>query len=50
MFMVELDSKNLQVVFLEEKLELIAALEKLGTHARPITSAVFSADYLDKGK
>lgn len=28
----------------------MSALEKLGTRARPITSGVFSADYLDKDK
>jgi N-acetyl-gamma-glutamyl-phosphate reductase/acetylglutamate kinase len=28
----------------------VAALEKLGTRARPITSGVFTADYLDKDK
>ncbi|KAH9476119.1 Protein ARG5,6, mitochondrial [Psilocybe cubensis] len=37
-------------VFMEENLKLVAALEKLGTRARPITSGVFSADYLDKDK
>jgi N-acetyl-gamma-glutamyl-phosphate reductase/acetylglutamate kinase len=35
---------------LEENLKLVAALEKLGTRARPITSGVFAADYLDKDK
>ena len=48
-----LDTKTLQVarrVFLEENLKLVTALEKLGTRARPITSGVFSADYLDKDK
>ncbi|KAF8154775.1 bifunctional acetylglutamate kinase/N-acetyl-gamma-glutamyl-phosphate reductase [Crassisporium funariophilum] len=47
------NAKTLQVarrVFLEENLKLVAALEKLGTRARPITSGVFSADYLDKDK
>lgn len=28
----------------------MGALEKLGTRARPITSGVFTADYLDKDK
>jgi len=28
----------------------VGALEKLGTRARPITSGVFTADYLDKDK
>ncbi|CAG7851818.1 Protein ARG5,6, mitochondrial Contains: RecName: Full=N-acetyl-gamma-glutamyl-phosphate reductase; AltName: Full=N-acetyl-glutamate semialdehyde dehydrogenase; Short=NAGSA dehydrogenase; Contains: RecName: Full=Acetylglutamate kinase; AltName: Full=N-acetyl-L-glutamate 5-phosphotransferase; AltName: Full=NAG kinase; Short=AGK; Flags: Precursor [Serendipita indica DSM 11827] len=37
-------------VFLEENLKLVTALEKLGTRARPITSGVFTADYLDKEK
>lgn len=31
-------------------MKLVAALEKLGTRARPITSGVFTADYLDKDK
>ncbi|PSS37010.1 hypothetical protein PHLCEN_2v1152 [Hermanssonia centrifuga] len=47
------DAKTLQIarrVFLEENLRLVNALEKLGTRARPITSGVFSADYLDKEK
>ncbi|KAJ2919436.1 hypothetical protein MD484_g1005, partial [Candolleomyces efflorescens] len=47
------DAKTLQIarrVFMEENLKLVAALEKLGTRARPITSGVFSADYLDKDK
>ncbi|KIM86596.1 hypothetical protein PILCRDRAFT_96052 [Piloderma croceum F 1598] len=47
------DAKTLQIarrVFLEENLKLVAALEKLGTRARPITSGVFTADYLDKDK
>jgi N-acetyl-gamma-glutamyl-phosphate reductase / acetylglutamate kinase len=37
-------------VFLEENLKLVAALEKLGTRARPITSGVFTAEYLDRDK
>ncbi|KAH8113117.1 Aspartate/glutamate/uridylate kinase [Phellopilus nigrolimitatus] len=37
-------------VFLEENLKLVAALEKLGCRARPITSGVFTADYLDRDK
>ncbi|KAF9450402.1 N-acetyl-gamma-glutamyl-phosphate reductase [Macrolepiota fuliginosa MF-IS2] len=47
------DAKTLGVarrVFLEENLKLVGALEKLGTRARPITSGVFTADYLDKQK
>ncbi|PPQ96704.1 hypothetical protein CVT26_010256 [Gymnopilus dilepis] len=47
------DAKTLQIarrVFLEENLKLVGALEALGTRARPITSGVFSASYLDKDK
>ncbi|KAI0946857.1 hypothetical protein AcW1_010194 [Taiwanofungus camphoratus] len=47
------DAKTLQIarrVFLEENLKLVGALEKLGTRARPISSGVFTADYLDKDK
>ena len=47
------DARTLHIarrVFLEENLKLVAALEKLGTRARPITSGVFTADYLDKEK
>src|SRR6266404_9977805 len=47
------DAKTLQVarrVFLEENLKLVTALEKLGTRARPITSGVFTAEYLDRDK
>ncbi|KAF9261165.1 bifunctional acetylglutamate kinase/N-acetyl-gamma-glutamyl-phosphate reductase [Marasmius fiardii PR-910] len=47
------DTKTLQVarrVFLEQNLKLVGALEALGTRARPITSGVFTADYLDKEK
>ncbi|KAH6904190.1 Arg-6 protein [Coprinopsis sp. MPI-PUGE-AT-0042] len=47
------NAKTLQVarrVFLEQNLKLVTALEKLGTRARPITSGVFSADYLDRDK
>ncbi|KAG2074443.1 bifunctional acetylglutamate kinase/N-acetyl-gamma-glutamyl-phosphate reductase [Suillus decipiens] len=47
------DAKTLQIarrVFLEQNLKLVGALEKLGTRARPITSGVFTADYLDKEK
>jgi N-acetyl-gamma-glutamyl-phosphate reductase / acetylglutamate kinase len=48
-----LDAKTLQIarrVFLEENLKLVGALEKLGTRARPITSGVFTSDYLDYEK
>ncbi|KAH7890235.1 hypothetical protein F5I97DRAFT_1833711 [Phlebopus sp. FC_14] len=47
------DAKTLHIarrVFLEENLKLVGALEKLGTRARPITSGVFTADYLDSSK
>jgi N-acetyl-gamma-glutamyl-phosphate reductase / acetylglutamate kinase len=47
------DPKTLGIarrVFLEENLKLVGALEKLGTRARPITSGVFQADYLDRPK
>ena len=47
------DAKTLQIarrVFQEENLKIVTALEKLGTRARPITSGVFTADYLDKDK
>ena len=37
-------------MFLEENLRLVDALERLGTRARPITSGVFSAEYLDMEK
>ena len=35
-------------VFLSENLKLVSTLESLGTRARPITTGVFTADYLDK--
>lgn len=47
------DAKTLEVarkVFLEENLRLVEALEKLGTRARPITTGVFQAEYLDREK
>lgn len=47
------DGKTLAVarsLFLEENLKLVEELERLGVRARPITSGVFSADYLDKEK
>ncbi|KAI0295691.1 bifunctional acetylglutamate kinase/N-acetyl-gamma-glutamyl-phosphate reductase [Russula brevipes] len=47
------DAKTLQIarrVFLDENLRIVSALEKLGTRARPITSGVFTADYLDREK
>ena len=39
-----------RALFLEENLKLVEELERLGVRARPITSGVFSADYLDKDK
>ena len=47
------DGKTLALarsLFLEENLKLVEALEDLGVRARPITSGVFAADYLDKEK
>lgn len=35
-------------VFLSENLRLVSALETLGTRARPITTGVFTAEYLDQ--
>lgn len=37
-------------VFLEENLKLITVLEKLSCQARPITSGVFTTDYLNRVK
>ena len=47
------DGKTLGVarkLFLEENLKLVEELETIGPRARPITSGVFAADYLDKEK
>jgi N-acetyl-gamma-glutamyl-phosphate reductase / acetylglutamate kinase len=47
------DPKTLGIaraLFLEENLRLVEELERLGIRARPITSGVFTADYLDKDK
>ncbi|KAK9762162.1 hypothetical protein K7432_012370 [Basidiobolus ranarum] len=47
------DAKTLEIarqVFQQENLKLVEALENLGTRARPISSAVFTADYLDREK
>ena len=47
------DGKTLGVarkLFLEENLRLVEELEAVGPRARPITSGVFTADYLDKDK
>ncbi|KAK4057424.1 hypothetical protein OIO90_001493 [Microbotryomycetes sp. JL221] len=35
-------------VFLSENLKLVSALEALGSRARPITTGVFTAEYLDQ--
>lgn len=45
------NEKTMAVVrraFLQQNLKLVTALEKLGVHARPITSGVFNATYLNK--
>ena len=47
------DPKTLGIaraLFLEENLKLVEELERLGVRARPITSGVFTADYLNKEK
>ncbi|KAG9238627.1 hypothetical protein BJ875DRAFT_23477 [Amylocarpus encephaloides] len=47
------DGKTLAVarkLFLEENLKLVEKLEEMGIRARPITSGVFGADFLDKEK
>ncbi|KAL8720068.1 MAG: hypothetical protein Q9225_003003 [Loekoesia sp. 1 TL-2023] len=47
------DGKTLALarsLFLEENLRLVEELENMGVRARPITSGVFTADYLDKEK
>ena len=47
------DGKTLALarsLFLEENLKLVEELENRGVRARPITSGVFTADYLDKEK
>lgn len=47
------DGKTLGVarkLFLSENLKLVQQLEAMGVRARPITSSVFTADYLDKDK
>ncbi|GCE99062.1 protein arg5,6, mitochondrial [Zygosaccharomyces mellis] len=47
------DETTMSVVrqcFLEQNLKLVTALEQLGVRARPITSGVFTADYLDEEK
>ncbi|KMU88523.1 arg-6 [Coccidioides immitis H538.4] len=47
------DGKTLALarsLFLEENLKLVEELERLGVRARPLTTGVFSADYLDKEK
>lgn len=47
------DGKTLALarsLFFEENLKLVEELERLGVRSRPITTGVFSADYLDKEK
>ncbi|KAL1970209.1 hypothetical protein VTN77DRAFT_5369 [Rasamsonia byssochlamydoides] len=47
------DGKTLALarkLFLEENLKLVEELESMGVRARPITTGVFTADYLDKEK
>ncbi|EDO15071.1 hypothetical protein Kpol_411p16 [Vanderwaltozyma polyspora DSM 70294] len=47
------DERTMSIVrncFLEQNLKLVNALEQLGIRARPITSGVFTADYLDYEK
>lgn len=47
------DGKTLGVarkLFLEENFKLVETLESMGPRARPITSGIFTADYLDKDK
>ena len=47
------DPKTLGIarhLFLEENSKLVDELERLGIRARPITSGVFTADFLDKEK
>ncbi|KAI0021373.1 Aspartate/glutamate/uridylate kinase [Xylariomycetidae sp. FL0641] len=47
------DGKTLGIarrLFLQENLKLVQRLEEMGVRARPITSSVFTADYLDKDK
>ena len=47
------DGKTLGVarsLFLQENLKLVESLEELGVRARPLTSGVFEAEYLDKEK
>ncbi|RVX69480.1 Protein arg-6, mitochondrial [Exophiala mesophila] len=47
------DPKTLGIaraLFLEENMRLVDELERLGIRARPITSGVFGADFLDKEK
>ena len=47
------DGKTLELarsLFLEENLKLVDELENLGVRARPITSGVFTATYLDREK
>ncbi|ODV61108.1 protein that is processed in the mitochondrion to yield acetylglutamate kinase and N-acetyl-gamma-gl [Ascoidea rubescens DSM 1968] len=47
------DPKTMKIVrdcFNKQNLTLVSALETMGVRARPITSGVFTADYLDQNK
>ena len=47
------DGKTLGIarsLFLQENLKLVEELENVGVRARPITSGVFGAEFLDKEK
>ncbi|RYP32783.1 hypothetical protein DL767_005031 [Monosporascus sp. MG133] len=47
------DGKTLRIakeLFLAENLKLVQRLEQLGVRTRPITSGVFTADYLDEAR
>lgn len=47
------DGKTLGIarsLFLQENLKLVEELENVGVRARPITSGVFKAEFLDKEK
>ncbi|KAL8960790.1 MAG: hypothetical protein Q9193_002560 [Seirophora villosa] len=47
------DGKTLALarsLFMEENLKLVDELENMGVRARPISSGIFTADYLDKEK
>ncbi|KAI1320313.1 Aspartate/glutamate/uridylate kinase [Xylariaceae sp. FL0255] len=47
------DGKTLGIarkLFLQENMKLVQRLEQMGVRARPLTSSVFTADYLNKDK